>query len=276
MKQKWILVTAGLGSDNIQCAAERVASDASHLDVFSQIIVLRNDNIGKLCPTVTSVYSPILNSKTRGYGYMSWKAEIVYRTLLENPENCVVVWIDAGCEVSPSAFTRLKFMKLLNTASSDGYLFFELNTKENQYTKRELYDEFPSLDISDTKPQAQTTFFALAGSTGIKIAARWFEIVVKSEIYINEELKSKQAPNFIEHRHDQSIFSLVLKELGYQANLSPLRNGQNGKFFRYLTFILDPVIAARNRYGVSIAPACIRRVGIFSLRIFKSPLDWNS
>ena len=268
MRQEWILLTAGLGSADMQSAARRVARDASRLAIFSQVVVLTNDNLEELCPTISFKYRNILNSRIRGFGYMCWKAEIVYRFLKKNNGKRGVVWIDAGCEVSPSIITRLRLVKNLHEAKRRGYLFFNLDTKESSYTKRELFCEFPSLDFLDSEPQAQTTFFALIGPVGLKIAARWFEIIAKSEFNFNEETKSKQLPQFIEHRHDQSVFSLALKEAGYTANLRPLRNGRGKLFSKVLTFIFDPIIASRNRTGESIAPRLIKLVGIKTLRIF--------
>lgn len=271
MRLDWILLTAGLGSADMRSAACRVARDAQKFSLFSQIIILTSDNLKDLCPTTSFKYERILNAGTRGFGYMCWKAEIVYRTLIEHQGYCGVVWVDAGCEVSPSIITRLKLVHYLNQANKNGYLYFNLDTQESSYTKRELFDEFPSLDASDAGPQAQTTFFALTGPVGLKIASRWFEVVAKSEINFNEEAYVEQASSFIEHRHDQSVFSLSLKESGYLANLPPLRNGRGKLISRILTFIFDPIIASRNRTGDSIVPQFINKIGTSTLRIFGYP-----
>jgi hypothetical protein len=269
MTYKWILLTAGLGDSNMQEAALRVAKCAAKFGKFSQVITLNSSNISRLCPTVNSKYSNLLNSKTRGFGFMSWKAELVYRTLLENIESYGVVWVDAGCELSPSAFSVLKLSRNLNKANRDGFLFFNLNTPESEYTKREVFYEFPKLIYPDSSPQAQTTYFALAGVNGLQIARKWFEVVSKDAGFIDEEIRVQPLPFFKEHRHDQSIFSLTLKENGYHANMKPLRNGRGHLISRYLTFLFDPIVAARNRTGNSIIPICIQRLNGLSLRLLK-------
>ena len=245
---RWIFITAGLGNSNFEDAAIRLLKDVNRFQVFESLVYLNNNNIESLCPTVSKKYKKFLRANVRGFGFMSWKAEIIHRTLDSNPE-AGIIWADCGCEAIVNCLTKRSLVHKLNRASKEGYIAFNLNTEEYRYTKRELFDFFPILSSSDKSPQFQTTFFGLHGDLGRKIAKRWFEVVSAEISTVNEISKVGEQQGFVCHRHDQSVFSLVMKELNLEANMKPIRSGKTMRS-QILSKLHEPFIASRNRSGL--------------------------
>jgi hypothetical protein len=256
MPDKWIFITAGLGNASFELAALRVASQSKTLFNWERQVVLTNDNLADFCPTCVSKYAGILNPETVGFGYMAWKAEIVFRTLNGEFGPCDgVVWVDAGCEVVSNTLTRFSLGKHLRMARRKGAAVFSLQTPEAHYTKKDLFREFPKVIDSDLTPQIQTTNFYLYGGKGLEIARMWFEVATKSQALIDEsQSKTGEATDFIIHRHDQSIFSLCCKSTKNYHEFRALTSGGNTRKARARGFI-SPFWAARNRTGVTIVPS---------------------
>lgn len=255
MTSKWILITAGLGSADFEEAAERVIRDSESLHKWEQQILLSEKNIRYYCPTSSTNYSEILNHKTVGYGFMIWKAEIVYRTLEGEFGPCDgVVWVDAGCEVVSNTLTRIILRKHLRRARKFGAEVFTLQTPELSYTKRDVFYEFPGFDLHDRSPQIQTTNFYIHGCNGLEIARKWFEVATKSQSMIDESSSRRgELAEFITHRHDQSIFSLSCKSNGNFHVFETLTSGTGTRKSQIKGFI-SPFWASRNRSGSSIVP----------------------
>lgn len=248
-----ILSTAGLGSLDFLEAGKRVIRQAKGFNLFSDFRLLDEGNLASICPSVCSKYSSFLNASTRGYGFMSWKAELAYRILSEYDGEVLYLWVDAGCELFSTPISRYKMRKYLNQLELDGYLYFSLDTPENKHTKEGLFEYFPSLSKSDSSPQAQTTFFGLSGELGMRIAKRWFEVVVSNINTVNEEDCYALDGTAVLHRHDQSVFSLALKELGLRPNIAPIRSDKSKlQMINRVKYLTQPVLACRNRTGKSV------------------------
>ncbi len=254
MSPEIVLATAGLGTSEFLAAGIRVIEQAKGFRIFNDCKLLTAKNLPILCPTVSRKYKGVLNTSTRGYGFMSWKSEIAYRTLTEYEGNVFYFWVDAGCEMFPTPLGRLKMKRYVRQLEQDGYLFFTLDTPECEYTKASLFDYFPALSKQDRTPQAQTTFFGLYGKTGQNIAERWFDVVTNNIDTVNEQGSYAYDGSEVRHRHDQSVFSLVLKEMGFKPNIQPLRSDKNSSpFLNRLKYLTQPILACRNRTGKSVA-----------------------
>lgn len=250
-----LVATAGLGTEPIRSAAERVIEQSQNLKSISRRVILTEANLESFCPTISAKYENFLNPETRGYGFMSWKAELTYRLLSDYNGKALYFWVDAGCEVSVTVMSKLKFRSYIHKLKRDGYIYYCLDTPERSHTKSSLFTQFPSLDPNDETPQAQTTFFGLYGKVGLEVATRWFEVVSSSVNTVSEEDSFSVDGQEVKHRHDQSVFSLVLKEAGLKPNINPLKDdGGSSKILRYLKYLKEPVIASRNRSGKSRNP----------------------
>jgi hypothetical protein len=252
-KTKWLVVTAGLGSTDFELAARRIRN-AFHQNHFVDCVeMVTLENLEQVCPITSHLYAQYMNAQTKGFGFMSWKPEIVLAGLSGYwGEFQGVVWIDSGCEIMSTKITRIRFKLHQRFAIRNGVASFTLNTKEIQYTKRDLFDHFSNIDPSTAGNQIQTTWIFFHGPKGIQIAREWLEIVTENKKFIDlEESERGEYPQFIENRNDQSVFSLICK----RNNVKPMKYsptagfGSIGAFFKGF---IHPIWTTRNRTGVTV------------------------
>lgn len=260
-KSKWIAVTAGFLPTNFEEAANRVEEDLLDLYPFTTILKFTSRNLEKCAPQTLRNYGEFLREGTPGYGYYSWKPEIVQRVINGEFGECDgVIWIDGGCEVFNSPWTRKNLNNQIKFAEETGYLVFELDTPENKYTKSDVFDLFPSVNRADASPQVQATHFFLYGDIGREIANTWFAAGLEG-IHMFDHTPSRDGDpdGFVLHKSDQSIFSVTMKSLGLSERMAPPPAGNRGLLSR-LRAMRSPIWVARNRNGKSVKGSLIRLV----------------
>lgn len=262
----WVFVTAGVGSKNFEQAANRLAKDVKAFNIFKEIICITNANIFEIVPKLKSSYTSIELEQTQGFGYYSWKSSIAESVMAGKfGKFDGMMFLDAGCEVLPSFLNIGKLLQYMNDATIYGATGFAIATPECQFTKSELFDCFPDWPRDDYSPQFQSGSWFLASEVGREIARKWNRIVWEKKSNVSDDVsKFGERKDFIVHRHDQSVFSLVLKEFGIQAHLHSIP-GQPSNIFRFLIAIKHPFWWSRNRSGKSIIPAWIKFVGLVTL-----------
>ena len=162
-------------------------------------------------------------SNRRGYGYWLWKPFLILKTLDEMNDEDVLIYADAGCKLLVD--NESQFKNLINLAKNDcsGFISFEgtwnsrcENHIEKNMTKSDLFDYLNCFDLKDT-PQLQATYFALRKcEKSVELVKQWYNI---SSIYsLLDDTPSKiiNEATFIEHRHDQSILSLLIKKFYFR------------------------------------------------------------
>lgn len=263
---KWLLITAGLGSENFEASAQRVARSARRFSILEHVVALNTEETIQLCSEVRAKYSCQFKSEVRGFGFMAWKAEVVDKALRGHfGEVDGVLWVDGGCEIYPSLWTEKKLKKILKSAERSGLYAFTLDTPEYRYTKKFLLDKYLDVPNILNSPQIQTTWFALYGTVGRRISAEWKSRTLEDFRNLDTSPSPQgEYKGFIENRYDQSIFSLVCKSLGVKPAANFNVSGGNG-FFSLIRALRYPIWASRNRTGQSIIPRFVTGIGNASL-----------
>ncbi|WP_400243856.1 hypothetical protein AB3U99_21935 [Niallia sp. JL1B1071] len=167
----------------------------------------------------------ILETK-RGNGLWLWKPYFIYKTLLSCNEGDIVFYCDSG-----SFFVR-----------KIDYLIDSMEQSEKIWVS-----DIPLLEVNFTKPdcfvkmgcdkkffkytnQIQGTFFmAVCCDESKKFVEKWLELCEDYELLSPtsspDGLKSNQC-DFLSHREDQSILSLLCKKEGIHPHLDPSNRGR--------------------------------------------------
>jgi hypothetical protein len=97
-------------------------------------------------------------------------------------------------------------------ANKQGIFAFQTNHTERNWTKRDLLLKFPK-DFWDSNQFLASPIIGKPADI-IELCTKWLEIArMEDNHYIDDSpSNSANCPGFIEHRHDQSILSLLLKE----------------------------------------------------------------
>lgn len=157
-----------------------------------------------------NTYSCILNC-SRGGGYWLWKPYIIKKTIDLLNEGDYLFYVDSGSYFINSLDMIISCME----ENDDDIISFAVPFKEKQWTKRAVLQYFNC----DNKPEILESCQRLATFIFMRKTKRTVNIVDKyleaatHDMLITDELYESvtERAEFIENRHDQSIFSLIAK-----------------------------------------------------------------
>ncbi len=170
-------------------------------------------NPGSLPARFISAHSEVL-AEPRGAGLWLWKPWAVLSTLEEVPDGSIVVWIDAAAHFAgPTSLLT----SLMESHDVDLWIMGEGFT-EGSFTKRDALVAL-GLDTDETRRSAQrfaSCFAVRRTEFGISFAREYLEACCDRAVISDDPNTCGLAnyPEFIDHRHDQSVFSLLSKRHG--------------------------------------------------------------
>jgi hypothetical protein len=254
----------------IQFAAKRLTSQAITTGEFFLSIAVGWDEVEKFAnanhlaiPANPNLYlfKPLL-AKMAISGYFG-HADIYF-------------YADAGCEITNNKFAKADFRKMLCEARKCGIYAEGTRYKDISWCKYELIELLNPPDNHLNSGQVQATFFLI--SNGPKKANRvislideWVAIALTHEgLYIGDLYDAKkQSDLFMSPRHDQSIFSLLLKKHNFRIFREKRRGFGKLPTLRGSNTFLH---TSRNRTGTSQLPKYINNTNIGFLSMLVSPL----
>jgi len=160
----------------------------------------------------------------RGGGYWLWKPLIIVDKLYQIEENEILFYSDAGVFFLKNISNLITEM---NNLKQD-ILGFELPFKEKQWTKCELIQYMNITDDTILESNQILASFILIRNT--EFSRKFFHefIQIATNKLLLTDIQTDTCINckeFIEHRHDQSIFSLLYKKTGYKPICDPSQFG---------------------------------------------------
>lgn len=226
-------------------ASKRFKQQAAELNIFDDIFIydeydLDSDFRLKFCDK--------LKFSTRGFGYWVWKPHIILKTLEKIDDDSILIYADIGCHINN--INIKKFNYYINIVAENNFLSFSLKSfdnksfKEEIWTKADLFDYFNVLnkdEIINTDQICTTNFYLKKTNENVKFLKRW------QKVYYDNFNLADDSPslipnvnNFIEHRHDQSIFSILVKlnqfhVLNYEYYDEPITHNRDKEhYFKYI------------------------------------------
>lgn len=184
-------------------------------------------------------YKNILN-KSRGGGFWIWKYEIIKNLINQINKNDIVVYCDAGASLncSEKAVKRFNdYIEILKEPSiSQLRMKCENHFIEKNYTNKKLFEYF-DLDLNSeiantTQLQAGHQFYKKSDET-LNYFQEYQNLIDFDVNLITDHYSSEvQIEGFVEHRHDQSIFSLLSKKYSSHVidNETEFRNRPNEQY----------------------------------------------
>tara|TARA_A100001515_G_C4530017_1_gene196594 strand:- start:152 stop:880 length:729 start_codon:yes stop_codon:yes gene_type:complete len=206
------LVSFGAPFHSFSRAHSRVLQNAENFGAFSSINLFSERDIFNFCPEIIP-YKKFLSS-TRGYGYWMWKSFLVSRMMELSSDDDLICYADIGCTFNDAGIAR--FGEYCALTSEYGSLCFDLGHLERAYTKMDTYKKiFPeTLDHLNTGQRCATTFLLKNTQDNRNIFEEIKKISVENNHFYITDVPSQEQNHeeFKEHRHDQSVFSLMSKK----------------------------------------------------------------
>lgn len=244
-----------------RAALNRIVTQAKQSGFFA---TARAYNEEDLDPTFKNRYAELLVPSVRGFGYWIWKPQIILQSLQSLPAGATLVYADAGCHVNYRGRNRFdEYLKSLNVSVS-GVLAFELDGVANrhlarQYTKEDTFEALlRGLSPEDGQrirdlPQISATVILLRNDANVRsFIRRWSHACSDVRVLDDTPSLRKNACDFVDHRHDQSIFSILSRinsvELISQDEQYPAKRLPNG-MPDWNSMEQFPLLARRDRGG---------------------------
>ena len=247
-------VTFADGDVEIIAAGKRLIAQANDSNLFTKVSSYSKKNLENvLDPKILDFISP----ENRGYGYWVWKPLILSALLAsEVKENEILVYTDAGTELNINISSKVRLRKLVRQTESQPILAFSTREPEYKFTKRKCIDILRDLSNAETFQVEATTILIRNCEESRNFINEWIEIATCENFSFIDDSLGDECYDFVDHRHDQSIFSILYKNSSYIALLlrSPeySDNPKKVSIFQRLAFNGFAFWTIRNRSGASI------------------------
>ena len=209
------------GNEKFSSSRERIIKEAGQMGIFDGIIkgYSEADIDEDFKETVKdAIYGD------RGGGYWIWKPYIIHKTMKMLNNNDYLVYSDAGSRLNSSGVDRLKeYIEMIKPETGKSILAMELaGFKESVWTTSEIFNYFDVEDnIKNSSQIIATVVIFRKSSESLNMIDKWLETAVKKPLiftdHYNDEAR-RLNPEFRDNRHDQSIFSIILKQEPYKSN----------------------------------------------------------
>ncbi len=225
-KQKIFLVA--FGTKDLKKSIKRLRLQAQNSKFYDDIKIFDNKSFDKNMNF--TVEKLIKDKKKRGYGYWIWKPYFILKVLEEIEYGDIINYMDIGCHIIEKNSTRFyEYIDLISDKKKwllpfqykikDTNLnknFYYPNREEYKFTKSDLLNYFGFLNdklILETPQYWAGNFFIKKTDDSIKFIKEWLNIFYERFDLVDDTTsKIKNHKDFIENRHDQSVFSILCKK----------------------------------------------------------------
>jgi len=169
-------------------------------------------------PNFIDTHQEIFTYK-RGGGYWIWKHHIVLKHLHLINEDDTLVYFDGGCKLYNTSTARAHFAEYVDIVQKDpkGILAFELDgLPEHHWTKQSMVTYLEARYTTNLSQHMLSNqrvggiFFVRKTPFSVNFFTEYAEIIADDDTVLLDS-KEHESPSFKEHRHDQSLFSLLTK-----------------------------------------------------------------
>lgn len=206
---------------------KRIKKQAHGIGVYDEVMICNELDLDQQFRAAMSSY---LQPAIRGFGYWSWKPAIILQALQKMNDGDVLQYTDAGCHLNKNGISRLMDYFDMAQNSPCGILAFQgippqglleydgrdlLPLEEYKWTKGDLLDFFKvrgNEEIIYTPTITAGVIFIKKCEKSVSIINEWKSVFLKDfSLADDSPSAAPNLPGFIEHRHDQAIFSIICK-----------------------------------------------------------------
>jgi hypothetical protein len=210
-------ITFGGGAANFKEACIRLVGQAESMGVFDRVKMYTDDDL-KALPDFWEKHSDFIQRNPRGYGYWLWKPYLIKKTMKNMKDGDTLMYLDCGCEID---LRKKDLMKQYFEYSKTQNIIIEPNCLEFDWTKMDLVLKLGMLEnryLYTPQFQAGAIMFCVNDKTR-KLVDEWYELGCDYHLIDDSPSIAENLQGFQEHRHDQSIFSLLVKKYGFGGSL---------------------------------------------------------
>ncbi len=212
MKRKFIC----FADSRMMSSLKRLHNQAEQMQFFDEISTLSELDL----PDDFRVkHAKLMKRGVRGFGYWVWKPYIIQKALEALNDGDELWYLDTGCHLNPKGRDRLFHYAEVLANTPLGIAAFELETacSDRAYTKMDLLVHMGVHDkpeITDSGQLCTTHILMRKCPPVMQFVEDWKS--AWNDMHLVDDTPSliPNFPEFIEHRHDQSVFSIMAKLRG--------------------------------------------------------------
>ena len=224
------LYLCSFASPDLEKSKKRFLSQANKMGIYKKVKVFGLDDLS--ISKRNQINNFFKNKKKRLFGYGCWKAEIIKKFLKKVPNNSIVQYSDIGCHLNIKGLNRLK--EYTSLCSKKGILTFQYKLPkqkklksiknirfqryfEYEYTKMDLFKfliKKNKINIFNSEQIMSGIIFFKNNKFSVNLLSIWEKILKKNNLIDDSKSCYSNHKKFVEHRHDQSVFSLICKKKG--------------------------------------------------------------
>ena len=149
---------------------------------------------------------------TRGAGYWVWKPYIILNHVKNMNTDDILMYTDSGCHFINKITPLFNILE----QTTNKVLVFNLSQVEKDWTKRDCFKKLncDTIEYTDSKQIMSTFFVCKKNDFSINILEQWYKQISDLHMVADEYVSPSIEQNynsFREHRHDQSLLSLISK-----------------------------------------------------------------
>ena len=210
-------ITFAGGNKDIIEAGKRLIHQAAKTELFEGS-ALFTDGYLMDDPVFWNKHGNFIKENSRGYGYYVWKPYIINITIDNLNDGDILVYLDAGCEIDHEKKDKIRsYFELVKT---EKLIVSSSNQIEKDWSKMDLLH---TLDMNkdeylDTEQYQSGLFMIYICDETRKFMKEWYELCCNYHFIDDTPSAIPNIDGFVEHRHDQSVFSLLFKKYNFKFN----------------------------------------------------------
>lgn len=224
------LLTFGGGSEDFRAAAYRVEAEAEASNCFEKVFAVTDRDHQHYFSSFLKKNDSFIKNNPRGFGLWSWKPYLIDHFLKEIPQGSSLMYLDSGSHLNLKTSEHAqKLQNYFELAEQRGVFAMQLrdgqfgedflDLTERAFTTKALAKEIGlSLEHLSSNQIESNFLIANNSQTTRQIVSQWLKLsgVGSHRFLLDPVVPGDTFANFVEHRHDQSIFSALLKKYGIE------------------------------------------------------------
>ena len=221
----------------------RLRKQAEEMNMFDEIYFYTESDLSK---DFKKQFKKQLIPYSRGFGFWCWKPQIISQTLEKMDVGDILLYMDAGSHLNVRGKERLlEYVDIVDKAPTGILAFRSPEHLESKLTKMDIFNYF---GVASDKFYTDTTqiegghIFIKKNDISLSFVKKWQEAYnIDFSLVTDEPSRSKNFDNFVDNRHDQSLFSI----LGKKYNITTLSTDETYSI-DWATMTKFPLLAKRD------------------------------
>ena len=203
------------GNELFEKQLKKLSNEARETGWFDGVIVETPATIQNFI----NIHKDFIYNNTRGFGYWIWKPFIILKQLNKMRENDYLFYVDAGSKILPQRESRFKeYFTLLEQQPVWGSA--TVSYLEKAFQKMSLLKrlDLNNQSFLESYQIESGKLFVRKCQESVDFIQEWSDLCIENNYkFVTDDLDGEeQVTGFLEHRHDQSILSALIKKRNWK------------------------------------------------------------